>query len=67
MTKRTPPRWRHPDGYMWEGIDGALHFDVPRFLRVAGYTDTPANRDTAAEVLAQLARELWPRVQVSEQ
>jgi len=66
MTKRTLPRWRHPDGWIWEGLDGALHFDVSLFLRVEGYADTPENRDTAADVLAKAARELWPAVQVDQ-
>jgi hypothetical protein len=52
--------------YMWQDDAGALHFDIPGFLAAHGYANTRANRDTAAEVLAELVRKRWPGVPIHD-
>jgi len=50
--------------YIWEDADGAMHFDVPRFLEWHGFVDTPENRETAGAVFLEQARKLWPSLDV---
>lgn len=44
-----------------------VHFDVPEFLHFAGWPDTPANRDEAVKILADVVRKALPGVPVIEQ
>lgn len=51
--------------YLYQDAGGALHFDVPLFLRAHGYADTPENRDLIAEAAREAFGKRYPGLPIS--
>lgn len=67
---RCPPGQRLKDlARMGVSLDpaGNLHFDVPGFLRYAGWPDTERNRDVAMLFLEEACAECFPETPVVKQ
>lgn len=47
---------------MYEDEGRQLHIDIPELLHIAGYADTPANRDMAVRSVAEALKKKSPHV-----